>query len=798
MKASFSKTGSTLKGLGLLPAEELLYLTWLMGFFALTLTAGLSLMGIVSIALLVYLVSQILRRDRRMGLAYGVVRALCLVVVKFFYRVRTKGMENIPAEGGVLLLCNHVSYVDVVILGVVTRRPIRFLSWEGFERHFLMRWVMRTMNTIPVAEEKAKEAIQKAAEALQSGEIVCIFPEGHVTRNGTIAALRRGYELIARRAGVPLVPLAIDGLWGSIFSFHGGKFFWKMPKHFRRPITVVVGHPYAATEHATTRYRLLELAAEAFAMRPSLQGHLAQDIVRGLSSKAGQVVLIDRTQQRRPFTGAVLWSLSYLLAQYLKKKVKSKRIAIVLPPGVGATVANTACLLADKIPVNVNFTLGREQISSCLSRAEVDWVMTASVFQEKLNEKFPHFPWGNQVIDVADFLLKLSRVKIIWWVLGARLLPSWILAKLCGVPVEGGNREGALLFTSGSSGEPKGVVLSHRNLLANLRQIEDADILPPRAFLLTGLPVFHSFGFTVGLWYCLTRDATVVTIPSPLDTAAAVQAIRDEKITVHVGTPTFIRPYLRRAQAEDFASLEWVVVGAEKLPQDLATAFLKQLETPLLEGYGITETSPVLSVNLPDRLDETAPQGVWKGNVPGSVGRPVMGVAVRFRQVDSGELLAPGEIGLLEVKGANIFSHYLNDPSHTDEVLHQGWYRTGDIGRMDEEGFLYLSGRLSRFSKIGGEMVPHGLVEQALLKVLGCEGQSDWVLAVTARTDAVKGEHLVVIHTLDIDSESVQVSLVTAGLPNLWIPKVFKKVPKIPILGTGKLDLNTLRQLAQG
>lgn len=769
-----------------------------MGFLALTLTASLTLLAIVLIALLLFLVRLIIRRHSSMGLAYGVVQAVCSLVVKFFYRIRTKGMENIPAEGGVLLLCNHVSYVDVIILGVVTRRPIRFLSWEGFERHFLMRWVMRTMNTIPVAEEKAKEAIQKAAEALQAGEIVCIFPEGHVTRNGSIAALRRGYELIARRAGVPLVPLAIDGLWGSIFSFHGGKFFWKMPKHFRRPVTVVVGQPYAASEHTTTRYRLLELAAEAFAMRPSLQGHLAQDIVRGLSSKAGQVALIDRTQQRRPFSGGVLWALSYLFALYLKKRVSSKRIAIVLPPGVGATVANTACLLADKIPVNINFTLGREQIVSCLMRAEADWMITASAFQEKLKEKFPHFPWGNQVIDVADFLSNLSKVKIIWWVLWARLLPAWALAKICRVPSQGGNREAALLFTSGSSGEPKGVVLSHRNLLANLRQIEDADILPSRAVLLTGLPVFHSFGFTVGLWYCLTRDATVVTIPSPLDTGAAVNAIKEERVTVNVGTPTFLRPYLRRAQAHDFASLEWIVVGAEKLPEDLASAFLEQLETPLLEGYGITETSPVLSVNLPDRLDDSVPQGVWKGNVPGSVGRPVMGVAVRFRQVDSGELLAPGEIGLLEVKGANIFSHYLNDPSRTDEVLHQGWYRTGDIGRMDEEGFLYLSGRLSRFSKIGGEMVPHGLVEQALLKALGCEGQSEWVLAVTARTDTTKGEHLVVIHTQDIDVESVRISLVVAGLPNLWIPKVFKKVPKIPILGTGKLDLNTLRQLAQG
>jgi acyl-[acyl-carrier-protein]-phospholipid O-acyltransferase/long-chain-fatty-acid--[acyl-carrier-protein] ligase len=197
-------------------------------------------------------------------------------------------------------------------------------------------------------------------------------------------------------------------------------------------------------------------------------------------------------------------------------------------------------------------------------------------------------------------------------------------------------------------------------------------------------------------------------------------------------------------------------------------------------------------------VDAEAPGGVWQGHQVGSVGRPLIGIALRFRDVDTNEILAPGQTGLLEVRGENIFNHYLSDPHRTREALVEGWYRTGDLARMDENGFLYLAGRLSRFSKMGGEMVPHGTIEQAILKVLNLEGAAEIVLAVSSQVDPQKGEQLVVLHTVDLDTEIVRKGLVAAGLPNLWVPKMFKKVPKMPILGTGKLDLNTLKQLAGG
>jgi len=738
------------------------------------------------------------RRHKSMSLGYCVMHTLCWLLLKCGYRIRISGLENIPQEGGVLLIANHVAYADVLVMGVMSRRPVRFLSWEGFERHKFLGFMCRLMGTIPVSETKAKEAIIKSGEALARGEVVCIFPEGSLTRNGGLMQLRKGFELIARRGGAPIVPVAIDGMWGSILSFSGGKSFWKLPKHFPRPISVVIGKPFPATEHAKTRARILELAAEAFALRESLQGHLGREVAEGLAKKGGAIALVDRTAARREFSGATLLALGWAFAGELKRRTTSKRVAIVLPPGVAASVANLGCVLADKVPVNLNFSLGREQAQSCLQRAEVDLVITAGAFRSKLSEKSPDFPWGDQVLDVADFLVTHSRGDLALRISLIRCLPtSWTLACM-GLPKHGGDAEAALLFTSGSSGQPKGVRLSHRNILANLRQIDDADILPDDATLLGSLPVFHSFGFTIGLWYSLSRSPRLVTLPSPLDSAAAVKAIKEEKVTVVVGTPTFLRPYLRRGTAADFATLEWAVVGAEKCPADLVDAFATQLETPILEGYGITETSPVLAVNVPDRIDPEGPDGVWLGNVRGSVGRPVIGVAVRFVDPETGEVLPSGLVGLLEVKGANIFMGYLDAEQSAKAMTPDGWYRTGDLGRMDDDGFLHLAGRLSRFSKIGGEMVPHGTVEDALRKVMKLTDSTEIKVAVSSTADPAKGEQLVVLHVDDVDAEAIRSALTAEGLANLWIPKVFKKVPAVPILGTGKLDLNKLRELAQG
>lgn len=732
------------------------------------------------------------RRHPEMGWFYGGVQTLCLLFVRFFYRVRVQGAANIPDRGGVLIVCNHVSYLDPVLVGTFSRRPVRFLSWDGFERMPVMRQVMRLMGTIPVDPARAKDAVAKAGEALRRGEVVCIFPEGNVTRNGALLEIRRGFELIARRAGCPIVPAWVDGKWGSILSLSEGRLFWKKPRGWRRAVGVAYGRPFPAEAAEEVRLRLLEVGSELFATRPQLRGHLAAEVARGLGLRAGREVVIDRSQGRRAVSGAVLLALAWLLARRLRR-LPEPRIGVVLPAGLGAVAANLACAFADKVPVNLNFTVGRAAAESCLRRAGVRAMITAEAFRSKLGERFPDFPWTEERIDIAEALRALPRWKVALVAAVARVTPSDLLPRVLGLPREGGDREAGLLFTSGSSGEPKGVALSHANLLANLAQIDESGAVPRRARLLSSLPVFHSFGFTVGVWYALSRDTTLITLPSPVDTAANVAAAREERATVTVGTPTFLRPWLRKARAEDLASLEWAVAGAEKVPADLAEAWARDLGTPLLEGYGTTEASPVLAVNIPDLTDG---KETWRGNRPGSVGRPVVGVAVRFLDPETGATLPPGKTGLVQVRGANLFRGYLGDAARTAEVLQDGWYATGDLGRLDEEGFLHLEGRLSRFSKVGGEMVPHGAVEDAILALLGGAGEGGQPVAVAGRPDDAKGEQLVVLHSVDLDPERVREGLVAAGLPNLWIPRLFRKVPSIPVLGTGKLDLRAIRQLA--
>ena len=785
--------------LGLGCGRFLVIVSPVFGIVYLGLILLMLLAAAATVFFVVFLVAYAWRMTRRRpetGWFYCAVQTFCLLAVRCFYRAQVQGAHHLPATGGVLIVCNHVSYLDPVLVGVFSSRPVRFLSWEGFERVPVMRRIMRLMGSIPVDESKAKDAIAKASEALKRGEVVCIFPEGHVTRNGHFMEIRRGFELIARRAGCPIAPLWIDGKWGSIFSFSGGRFFWKFPTSFRRSVRVVFGPAYPAEKSDETRQRLLELSADAFAGRPALQEHLASVVAKGLARKGGSPAIIDRTGERKSLSGAVSLAIAYLLAQRIRREVTTRRVAIVLPPGAGAALANLACVIADKVVVNLNFTLGRAQVESCLSRAECAATITASAFREKLHARFPDFPWSNQLIDIAEAIREIPRWKIVLMVALIRITPVSMLPGVLGLPDKGGEAEAALLFTSGSSGMPKGVPLTHANILANLIQIDEAGIVPRHARLLSSLPVFHSFGFTVGVWYGLSRNITLVCLPSPIDTVANIAAVREERVTITLGTPTFLRPWLKRATREDLATLEWAVAGAEKVPADLTEAFVNELGTGLIEGYGATEASPVLAVNVPDIIDALAPGGMWKGNTVGSVGRPVVGLAVRVLHPETLEVMPLDQIGLLEVRGANLFKGYLGDAAKTAEALRDGWYRTGDLARVDEHGFLHLSGRLSRFSKIGGEMVPHGTVEDAIIRVAGLAGGAEISIAVSACADVAKGEQLVVLHAVDLDVNRVREQLAADGLPNLWIPKSFCKVERIPVLGTGKLDLRAIKQLA--
>lgn len=724
------------------------------------------------------------------------VEVLATAVGRCLYRVRGRGADRLPATGGVLLVANHLSYVDPVVLQLACPRPIRFVGYEGFLREgWVFRWVFRWSGTIPVSPLRALEATRRVAAALVAGEVVCVFPEGSISRTGQLMEIKRGFELMARRAGVPVVPVVHDGLWGSVFSFSDNKYLVKSPRLRRTHVWVEWGLPLATAQAdaLTVRRALLDLGAEAFNERPQLRRHLGREIVRGLARRPWKVEVVDRTLERRELRAGEILAVAAALAQHLRRTVPERRVGIALPPGAGAVIANLAVSCAGKVPVNLNFTAGKASIEASLALADIRTVLSADAMKAKV----PGFPWPERTLDLKTEIARIGGKRaILPWLIGAWVLPNQWFASLLRLPRHGDREEAGLLFTSGSSGEPKGVVLSHRNILANCWQISSLSILPDTAVILGCLPVFHSFGFTVTVWYPMIRGCRLVTVPSPLETRKIVDAIRDERVSVMIGAPTFLRPILKKAEMGELRSLELVVSGAEKMPPDLYEAFVERFHIEVMQGYGLTETTPVTNINQhhPPSLTDTAEPQV--GKRVGSVGRLLPGMTARVVDPETWAELPLGQVGMLLLRGANVFSGYLKNPEKTAAAFHDGWFVTGDLARFDSDGFLFIEGRLSRFSKIGGEMVPHGTVEQTLLTALGVDQSDGPVLAVTGVPDSTKGEALVLLTSLELSVDEVRDRLLAAGLPNLWVPRVVRKVNRIPVLGTGKLDLKGVRELA--
>lgn len=724
----------------------------------------------------------------RSRFAEWLFRLIGTAIARLVYRVTTFGREKLP-EGGFLLLPNHLTWVDALILQISCPRPIRFVIYEDFYRDRRLAPLLRLVGALPVSEKRSKDSLKAAVELIEQGEIVCIFPEGELSRTGSLLRLKRGYEIIARQAKCPVVPAWMDRLWGSIFSFRGGKFFWKWPAKWPRySVTVAFGDalPARSAGVATVRQHFLRLNEFCYSRRPVLRGHLAMACLNGLKKHFGDVAVVDGMDGSTLTRGKLL-AAGLAFAEYLKKHVSAKRVGVVLPSSKGAMVANLGILLAGKIPVNLNFTAPRPALEASIARAELTHCITAGVVRGKLKD----FPWTPNVLLLEEVVPTLKGAMAKWFLLSRVLSTSW-LARLASVPEVGDRAEAVLLFTSGSSGEPKGVMLSHRNLLANTNQFGEMLDLDRGDVILGALPFFHSFGSTVCLLYPMIEGVKVVTYPNPLDTPKCAELIEKHGVTLMLATPTFLRGYMKRAEPKQLKTVRLVVTGAEKLPDELADAFHARFGIEVMQGYGLTETSPAASFNLPD------PPGVAQpSHRRGSCGRLVPGLAAEIRHPDTDAPLSLHDTGMLWFRGANVFDGYLSEPQRSAEVLKDGWFRTGDLGRFDDDGFLYIEGRISRFSKIAGEMVPHETVETAIVTGLQLSGEGERIVAVTAVPDSAKGEALVLLSTRELDVKVLREMLLQAGLSSLWIPKRIMRVEKIPILASGKLDIQGCRLLAE-
>lgn len=628
-------------------------------------------------------------------------------------------------------------------------------------------------------------------EYLANGGVLIHVPGRVTVRNGTACHIPSAHLKVLCAFGLPLLPIAVDFPRTSALSIERVA---SLPH-----AVMVVANPVPAKESSVAAFQqhLFEAAEEAYATRALFKGSLAMALLEGLRKHGAKNRIIDGADDTEMSYDRVM-AIAIAFSKFIRQETDKPRVAIVLPPGKAGFIANLAVLFAGKTPVNLNFTASHDAIKSTVRQSGVDRFITADPFVRKVSG----FPWPpNRELILVERELPALKKQIVKWSVLTKILPPRVIGWRLGLHRRKGDDEALLLFTSGSSGEPKGVPLTHRNVLSNVCQFATRLEVPFGSSILGSLPLFHSFGCTVTLWFPVLEGLNLVTYPNPVDTKRNSELIALHQINILLATPTFLRGYMKRIDPAQLASLKLVVTGAEKLPRSLAKAFEEKFRILPQEGYGLTETSPATNVNLPDPHPEPGAVMIPSAR-GGSVGQMLQGIALRLTDPATDKVVPLNRQGIIWFKGPNVFTGYLGNPKLSEAVLKEGWFRTGDVGRMDDDGFLYIEGRISRFSKIAGEMVPHETVEAAVNKVLGLDSEAERKVAVVGVPDEQKGEAIVLLSTIAgpaVEQECIDLRyrLLDEGLPSLWCPRQIMFVPEIPVLASGKLDIKACEEFAK-
>jgi len=717
-------------------------------------------------------------------------RFVCVMLTRLCYRIKIVGEENVPADGGVLLVCNHVSWVDSLLVASTQQRRIRFIIERQYYNVWWVKPICKLMRAVPISPDdppkKIMGALRQARSAMDEGFIVCIFAEGAMTRTGMLRQFKGGLERITKGTGYDIVPAYIGGAWGSIFSYYYGKPLSTLPKRFPYRVSIHFGSAMPAGSSASQiRQKVMELSCDYFNGLKSRSRSLACHFIKAARKNWRKRCISDSTGKRLNYGRTLSGALA--LASEIDKLTRSQdKVGILLPPSAGGALVNLAVTLLGKVAVNLNYTTSEEVRLDAVNQCNIKCIISSRGFMEKagISDKTQGLVFLEDIAANIKLPVKLGAY------LKARFVPLFLLTI---GRRRWGDDPATVIFSSGSTGRPKGVLLSHHNILSNIEGLRMVLRLKPNDNLCGVLPFFHSFGFNCALWFSLVSGVSVTYIANPLDGETVGRSVRENRSTILFAPPTFLLSYIRRARAEDFKSLRMVAAGAEKLRKRLADSFENRFGIRLLEGYGATELSPVVSLNIPNEEIGGVSQ---VGNKPDSVGHPLPGVAVKIVDAQSREPLEIGAEGLLMVKGPNVMLGYLNMEKESAEVLEGPWYNTGDIARVDEDGFLTITDRLSRFSKMGGEMVPHVRVEEVYLQGLDT---TERVVAVTGVPHPKKGEELVVLH-LDKagDVRKLHEIIANSDLPNMWKPRPdnYIQVDSMPVLGSGKLDITKLRKIA--
>ncbi|WED43284.1 acyl-[ACP]--phospholipid O-acyltransferase [Legionella cardiaca] len=783
----------------ILSANNFVQNCFMIGF--LLLTVIFSLIGMDSLILLygLFVIALAGAIYTIITLPQSLVRYLLYFVASKFYRLSVYQLDNLPSTGGVLLLGNHVSFIDWAILQIACPRPIRFVMERSIYEVWYLKWLFKKFNTIPIARGASHEALREINIALNAGEVVVLFPEGRLSRNGQLGAFRTGFERAAMGANAVIVPFYIHGLWGAKASY-ASSYYKKLIKANNRRVSVIYGAVMDINSKAQeVKQKVRELSIKAWKLSTNELDSIQSEWAYKAQKMGNLTAIISENGDK--ISNNRLLALVLFFSRNIKKIVKNQQnIAILLPSSLGGIIANLSSLCLGKTVVNLNYTTGGALLELACQQAAIKTIITSRAFVEKIKARgieFDSLFSMATVIYLEDFKPEKNKLLIVSMLLLTKLLPFWLL-KLLFIKETPINNTAAILFSSGSEGKPKGIELTHRNLLSNINQVASVFGVEEKDVILNCLPLFHAFGLTVTTLLPLLKSIPVVCYPDPTNSLAIAKLIFRHKVTLFCGTSTFLGLYARNNAIHPMmlSSLRMVIAGAEKLSPKVYQEFKRRFNLEIYEGYGATEVAPVASCNLPDVL---SPEDwhVHTANKPGTVGLPLPGCAFRIVDPNTLQDLPLGEEGLVLIGGTQIMKGYLNMPTKSAEVLiEEGedfiWYKSGDKGSLDNDGYLTIVDRYSRFAKIGGEMLSLGQVEEQWLQEINDDNIELMAIAIP---DDKKGEQLALIYSGAQSPSEIMQILTASNLSKLMLPKKIKQLDELPKLGSGKLNYQAAKQL---